>query len=927
MSRDTSGLKDDTKETKGMVMEIVNKMDTRELEQFLLDLRRWLSPPDPTTNYMLGLRAYHKGTAAWFIENTIFQDWYSTGSLMWIHGKPGSGKSILCSAIIQHVVSLCDGGMASMAYFYFDFRDDNKKHLHDLLPSLLFQFATYSIPCCDIISPIYSAHGNGTRPPSDGALMKCLMDMLSATTQHPIYIIMDALDECPNISGVRPPREHVLSLVKDLVNLRLPNLHICVTSRPEIDIRNRLEPLTSLRVSLHDQIGHKEDIAKYINSEVDFIANDKRWREDDKDLVIETLSEKADGMFRWVYCQLEVLRLCLRSRVRHFVNELPDSLDETYERVLKGIHKMNRSHVQRLLQCLVVAIRPLRVEELAEVLTSDPYAIEGKNPTHSRSEDQEQEVLSACPSLITVIDSKGSRVIQFSHFSVKEFLTSDRLAASSEDISHYHILPEAAHMTLSQASLGVLLRLEDRVDGWDARRIPLVEYAAKYWVSHSRVGNVSSHIMARMKTLFDPDKPHFAAWVRVYDIDEPIPPHLGRYVFGPPWWGTAEPLYYSALCGFYGLVEYLVKKHPRHINAIGGKNDYPLVAALSQGHLQVAELLFQHGANISAQGHDIRTPLHIAIGWTNDLAVGAAQFLLKHDADVNARNINHMTPLHLAAAREKFEVAQMLLQRGADVNSRNLGGETPLHLVAQSTSQWSEGHRSSLVQLLLDHGAEVNSRDNKDETALHNASLTWNFDVAQVLLNHGAYVNAENNQGQTPFHRLGLSKNNHYFGDIFHLADLVNVARLLLELGADVNTQDRAHKTPLHLASYDLCLDSALVLLDHGANVNAKDSRGQTPLHQVSQSQGLSHESHNHVLVARLLVEPWCGRPCGEQPGTDPIYQVFQYEHNTEGRVCVARLLVEHGVDVNTRDKDNETPLHLASRKVNLRIGVGSSRA
>ncbi|KAH9008124.1 hypothetical protein EDB85DRAFT_121188 [Lactarius pseudohatsudake] len=216
VSRDASGLKDDTTETKGMVMEIVNKMDTRELEQFLLDLRRWLSPPDPTTNYMLGLRAYHKGTATWFIEDTIFQDWYSTGSLMWIHGKPGSGKSILCSAIIQHVVSLCDGGMASMAYFYFDFRDDNKKHLHDLLPSLLFQFAAYSIPCCDIISPIYSAHGNGKRPPSDGALMKCLMDMLSATTQHPIYIIMDALDECPNISGVRPPREHVLSLVKDL---------------------------------------------------------------------------------------------------------------------------------------------------------------------------------------------------------------------------------------------------------------------------------------------------------------------------------------------------------------------------------------------------------------------------------------------------------------------------------------------------------------------------------------------------------------------------------------------------------------------------------------------------------------------------------------------------------------------------------------
>ena len=183
-----------------------------------------------------------------------------------------------------------------MAYFYFDFRDDNKKHRHNLLPSLLVQLAEHSIPCCDIISRAYSAHGKGTQPPSDEVLTNCLTNMLSATSQHPIYIILDALDECPDTSGVRSPRERVLNLIKHLVNLRLPNLHICATSRPEIDIRIRLEPLTSLRVSLHDQAGHKEDIAKYISSEVDIIANDKRWREDDKKLVIETLSEKADGM-------------------------------------------------------------------------------------------------------------------------------------------------------------------------------------------------------------------------------------------------------------------------------------------------------------------------------------------------------------------------------------------------------------------------------------------------------------------------------------------------------------------------------------------------------------------------------------------------------------------------------------------------------
>ena len=200
------------------------------------------------------------------------------------------------SAIIHHILSLCDGGRASVAYFYFDFRDDNKKYRHNLLPSLLAQFAAHSIPCCDIISRVHSTHGKGMQQPSDEVMINCLTNILSTTTQHPIYIIMDALDECPDSSGVESPRERVLGLIKYLVGLGLPNLHICTTSRPEMDICNRLEPLTSRRVSLHSQTGHTEDIAKYIRSKVGVIADDKRWRKDDKELVIETLSEKADGM-------------------------------------------------------------------------------------------------------------------------------------------------------------------------------------------------------------------------------------------------------------------------------------------------------------------------------------------------------------------------------------------------------------------------------------------------------------------------------------------------------------------------------------------------------------------------------------------------------------------------------------------------------
>ena len=185
-----------------------------------------------------------------------------------------------------------------MAYFYFDFRDASKQGLRDLVSSLLTQLSARSGPCCDILSNLCLSHNNGKNQPSDSSLAECLKKMVTLLDQPPIYLIIDALDESPNTSGIPSPREMVSQLLKELVDLSLQNLHICVTSRPEFDIRNTLEPLTSLRVSLHDQSGQQQDIADYVRSVVYSNSQQimKRWRKEDKELVIETLSERADGM-------------------------------------------------------------------------------------------------------------------------------------------------------------------------------------------------------------------------------------------------------------------------------------------------------------------------------------------------------------------------------------------------------------------------------------------------------------------------------------------------------------------------------------------------------------------------------------------------------------------------------------------------------
>ena len=212
-----------------------------------------------------------------------------------------SVKACLSSAsstIIEDIRAMCNAGQALMGYFYFDFRDISKQHWHDLVPSLLTQLSARSDPRCDILSRFYFDHGNGAQQPSDDTLTQCLKELLTLPDQPPIFLILDALDECPNISGIPSPRDQVLQLVKELVDFHLPNLHICVTSRPEVDIRDVLEPLTSRRVSLHDQTGQKKDIEDYVKSVVysDSEPIMRRWRREDKELVIETLSEQADGM-------------------------------------------------------------------------------------------------------------------------------------------------------------------------------------------------------------------------------------------------------------------------------------------------------------------------------------------------------------------------------------------------------------------------------------------------------------------------------------------------------------------------------------------------------------------------------------------------------------------------------------------------------
>jgi ankyrin repeat protein len=451
-----------------------------------------------------------------------------------------------------------------------------------------------------------------------------------------------------------------------------------------------------------------------------------------------TILVQLSSRFRWAVCQLEILRHCFPPSIRHVLSELPESLDETYERILSNIPRSYRNHAHRLFQCLVVAMRPLRVTELAEVLAVD-FEGDGQIPILNeawRFADPVYGVLSSCSSLITVVEHGDSPVVQFSHFSVKEFLTSDRLATSSYGLTYHHISLELAHATMLQACLSVLLRLDFHIDGDGIKNFPLAEYAAQHWTDHAEFGDVLSHVQDGVGRFLDADLPHFAAWLWLRNISwtaERHPTPLDR-----------APLLYLADLGFFDLVQHFIPKRRQDVHAKDRHGRTILHLAASGGHLDVARILIECGADVKVADDAGETPLHGTMEYIDyklaDTYFDAIQFLLEQGADVDAQNHAHSTPLHRASYYGSPKAAQLLLRFGANVQVRNNEGRTPLHYAL----------RPDVVQLLLEHNADSGAQDDDGSTILHVASSEGKLEVIQLLLKYGANVHARNKNGQTP---------------------------------------------------------------------------------------------------------------------------------------------------------------------------------
>jgi ankyrin repeat protein len=443
-----------------------------------------------------------------------------------------------------------------------------------------------------------------------------------------------------------------------------------------------------------------------------------------------------------------------------------------------------------------VASRPLRVKELADVLAFDIEA--GLTPKYRgdwRVKSPIKALLSTCSMLLFVVDLDDSQVVQFSHFSVREFLTSARFAEKYNTISHrYHISMTPAHTLLAQTCLGILLHLDRNVTRDSLSKFPLAEYAAEHWFEHARFEGVSQKADKGMKELFDRRQHHLAVWLWI--SDPTVPPSdrdNSANVPSPP---RGTPVHYAASCGLRDVVEVLVIEHPQDVNSRSFKDQStPLHLALRKGHVELA------------------------------------RFLIEHGADATTRDKGGWTPLHWASGEGHVELARLLLvEHGADATAQDKGGWTPLH--------WASGEGYvKLARLLVEHDANPTVQDKRGRAPLHWASERNHVELSRLLLvEYRVDVAVQDMDGRTPLHLA--SERGH-----------VELAQLLLvEHGADAATQDKRGRTPLHWASEKGHMELArLLLVEHGADATAQAKDGRTPLDFASE--------RGHMGVVRLLAE------------------------------------------------------------------------
>ncbi|KAF5364466.1 hypothetical protein D9758_010707 [Tetrapyrgos nigripes] len=779
----------------------------------------WIKAPNPFENFNAAYPKIVEGTGTWLLDHESFERWKNNlnGSLLWLQGKAGSGKTFLCTNVINDLRK-----NSSVFFYYFDTRDKVKADYQGFISSLLCQVAKEAIEKGDTsaqneLEKLYNSSKKGdflVAENIEATLIHMLMVMGAA------YVIVDAMDECTG-----QYQGKILALVEKLLTT-LKNCYVFVSSRPQINIAHKEVQIISLDKQTSD-IGTSSDIEKYVDIK---LQEQCSWTPELKDEIKDTLVNGANGQIRWVDCQLTALdEIKMPRRVRKALKSLPKTLQETYAKILEQVNEELREDVKTILQWLLFAYRPLNIAEIQHILAVDveeerflPVDLLENIETELHKVVNSSFVVIIQASIETYYGRKQTvMTVQLAHPSVKDYLLSEVAIQSAS--GYFQMNSALVHEVICQTCIIYLLCCGHV--SIDVEKYALAHYASKYWFLHSNeTKEESSAILNLSYQLLNSTQPAYYNWLNVYTPD--------TWDNKPR--GIAKPLYYASYIGLKSVVVYMLKddnvdmykktENVADINGKGGHEGNALQAANYGGHLEVVKLLCEGGTDVNAQGGRYRNALQAA---SHGGHLEVVKLLCENGADVNAQGEGYGNALQAASREGHLGVVKLLLENGADINAQC----GPYENALQAASK--RGHLD-VVKLLCENGADVNAQGGGSGHALQAASCGGHLEVVKLLCENGADANAQGG----------------FFGHALQAASLgghLEVVKLLCENGTDVNANGGRYGNALQAASSGGHLEVVKLLYENGADVNVQGGPFQTAL-QAASVQG-------HLKVVEILLE------------------------------------------------------------------------
>ncbi|KAH8688294.1 ankyrin repeat-containing domain protein, partial [Ilyonectria robusta] len=865
---DICRVRDDIEDTKAL-------LDLARATQVSSGIREWLKAPDATIGFNEAVKKKHPGTGLWFVKGPDFTAWLEKpGSFLWLVGFAGCGKSVLCSTAIQFAFRHRRANIRiGIAFFFFTFNDKSKQDASAMLRALVLQLSSQLDDNHTFLSRLHDSYRNASPP--DLALMDCLHQLVRAFED--VYIVLDALDESPRDKH----REAMLQCLAELRAWSEPGLHLIVSSRDEVDIREELGALPEETIKMKNDSVNR-DIASFIS---EHLRNNRRLRKwDEHHARIETaLTKRAQGVFRWVECQFKALASCPQSEdlLEQLLDSLPQTLDETYERMLSNVPSTSRDYARQMLTLLCCARRPLTVAELVDGVAVQLGDTPRYNPKRQlKNIDAIQQV---CPGFteLDVDPNTLEATVRIAHFSVREYLESERIRDSKNAVL-FSVRQQYADAQMACICLTVLLEpglVTSASTPLRQDNIALTRYAARYWPGHFRDGVQDSPTDVQALQLFKSKEGLFENWVTIWNVD--------GYNGEAPRGKIPTPLYYASLLGLDSIVSMLLDDTT--LAALPPIGDRCYADSLRQkpesfgSNENTVQMLLEKSADINAKGGEYRSALQAASEGGHEKIV---QLLLEKDADVNARGEGfYGNALQAASAKGYKKIVQLLLEKGADINGK--GGYYRSALQAASVRGYEK-----IVQLLLEKDADVNVRGEEFYgSALQAASAEGHEKIVQLLLEKGADVNARSEE---------------FYGSALQAASAgghEKIVQLLLEKGADVNGKGGYYGSTLQAALARGHETIIQLLLEKGADVNARSEEFYGSALQAASAGG-------YEKIVQLLLEKDADVNAeGGEYGSALSWAA------RNGRERLVKMLLDTSkVDVDSRDtKYGQMPLSWAA--------------